>query len=317
MCRREQEATLPPGPRRGLGVTPSRARRDRWAGVWGAVAAIWVVGALPVAPEAEAQASNADGEAAAADAKPVPFGPGELKLYEAKLGPVPVGEGRLEVHGIEEVRDQETYHLSLSLEGGIPLARVDDQQTSWLDVRELMTHRFIQDLHQVRYERYREYEIFPEDRYFDISDREEPEEMITDQPLDEIAFLYYVRSLPLEVGDKYELNRYFQEDGNPVLLKVVREEEVETPAGTFETVVVRPTIETSGIFSEGGEAEVYFSNDDRRLLVKLHSRVPALPGSLSLLLEEVREGDPLQEWTPDMRHEAAERYRNNAGGGSP
>ena len=297
-----------------------RSERGHGSGrtyIWRRSFVLAVLGGLLLGSGAlEGQSANA-GSDAVEDAKPVPFGPGELKRYEAKLGPVPVGEGRLEVHGIENVRDRDTYQLSLSLEGGIPMARVDDQQTSWMDVEDLISHRFIQDLQQVRYERYREYEIFPEERYFDISDADEPEEMVTDQPLDEISFLYYVRSLPLEVGDRYELERYFQEDGNPVILDVVREDEVETPAGTFETVVVKPIIQTSGIFGEGGEAEVHFSRDDRRLLVKLYSKVPDLPGSLSLLLEEVREGDPLQAWEPDMRRDAAERYRTEAANDRP
>jgi len=63
------------------------------------------------------------------------------------------------------------------------------------------------------------------------------------------------------------------------------------PAGTFETIVVQPVIRTRGLFGEGGQAEVFFSDDDRRILVQLRSRV-RLVGSLSLHLQEYHPGQP-------------------------
>ena len=44
-------------------------------------------------------------------------------------------------------------------------------------------------------------------------------------------------------------------------------ETITVPAGTFRTIVVQPVIQTRGLFSEGGRAEVYFTDDDRRLLI--------------------------------------------------
>ena len=81
-------------------------------------------------------------------------------------------------------------------------------------------------------------------------------------------------------------------DLNPVRLEVLRIETVKVPAGTFETIVVRPIIKSKGLFSEGGQAEVYFTNDDNRVLVMLKSRVKILK-SLDLLLEEYTPGAPL------------------------
>ena len=47
--------------------------------------------------------------------------------------------------------------------------------------------------------------------------------------------------------------------------------------------MVRPVIQTRGLFGEGGQAEVHFSDDERRILVMIRSRVPVV-GSLSLHL---------------------------------
>ena len=95
-----------------------------------------------------------------------------------------------------------------------------------------------------------------------------------------------MRSIPLALGQTYSFDRYFKPDRNPVRVVVLRSEKVKVPAGTFSTVVVRPIIKTTGLFSEGGKAEVWFSDDDARLLVQLKTQTRV--GSLNLFLRKVQ-----------------------------
>jgi hypothetical protein len=223
---------------------------------------------------------------------PVPFAPGERLTYKVKLGVFNVGEGHMTVHGVEEIRDRSTYHVSMDLDGSAMFGtvKVRDRFHSWMDVRTLASRRFVKDIHEVNYKSYRAYEIYPEERRWDRTDGHEEEgETISDLPLDEIAFVYFVRTLPLEVGETYTFDRYFKEDGNPVTLKVLRKERKEVDAGTFETVVVQPIIRTSGLFSEGGKAELYFTDDEHRHLVYMRSEIPVV-GSITLHLRTVEAG---------------------------
>lgn len=236
---------------------------------------------------------------------PVPFGPGEMAEYQVRLGRISVGEGHMAVHGVENVRGNRSYHLSMGVSGGIPLARVDNLYQSWLDLDKLSAHRFIQDQNEIRTERFRHFEFFPEEGRWERADVDEEGELATDLPLDDISFVYYVRSLPLEVGETYTLDRYFRDRGNPVVVKVVRTDTVEVPAGTFETIVVEPIIQTRGLFGEGGEAEIHFSNDEHRILVQMRSRVPVM-GSLSLHLKKVSYGTPLRSFDPFSVEELSE-----------
>ncbi len=222
----------------------------------------------------------------------VPFGPGEKAEYQVKLGGIGVGSGTMEVLGIESVGGHPTYHTRLHVQGGIPLARVNTRMDSWIDTRGLFSRRFEQDQHEIRYKRYRIFDFYPETRTFRQRQTGEEGTLPTNEPLDDVAFLYYARTLPLEVGETYTINRYFREDGNPVVLKVLRRETVRMPAGTFNTIVVQPIIQTDGLFGEGGQAEVYFTDDERRMLVHLRSRVPVV-GSLSLHLRSYEAGTPL------------------------
>jgi hypothetical protein len=243
----------------------------------------------------------------------VPFGPGEDLTYQVKLGVFSVGEGHMQVVGLDSVRGHLTYHTSLRIEGGVPLFRVSDDFQSWFSVQDLVSHRFIKNQREGGYRAYRHYEFYPEERRFERGDNDEVRDMPTDQPLDDVSILYFVRSLPLEVGAEYSLDRYFKEDGNPVVIRVLRIETIDVPAGRFETIVVRPIIRTKGLFSQGGEAELYFTNDERKLLVLMKSKVP-LVGSLTLHLKSIVEGHPLR---PSSEAETDGRSAPGADGSPP
>lgn len=221
----------------------------------------------------------------------VPFQPGERLIYKVKLGVFNVGEGHMTVHGVEEVRGVPSYHVSMDLDGSAMFGtvQVHDRFHSWMDIRTLATRRFVKDIHEVNYKSFRSYEIYPEERRWERHENDEEGVTLSDVPLDEIAFVYFVRTLPLEVGETYTYDRYFKEDGNPVILKVLRRERKTVDAGTFDTIVVQPIIRTSGLFSEGGKAELYFTDDAERHLVYMRSEIPVV-GSITLHLRSVESG---------------------------
>jgi hypothetical protein len=228
----------------------------------------------------------------------VPFGPGERIQYGVWFGIMGRrGQAVSQVTGVETVRGNQAYRLNFTLRGGIPLARVNDRQDSWLDVANLYSHRFRQDLHQVRYKRLRTLDFLPARGIWQqLEDTSNTGPLASNRPLDDVSFLYWSRTLPLEVGRTYEFNRYFKEDGNPVIIQVLRRETVTVPAGTFNTIVVRPLIRTSGLFSDGGEAEVYYTDDARRLIVQVKTKVSF--GTLDMRLEEYTPGQRLAATNP-------------------
>jgi hypothetical protein len=221
----------------------------------------------------------------------LPFAAGERADYQVRLGGVSVGSGYVEIAGSEVVNGFPTLHARMRVQGGVPLAHVDDLYESWIDTQGLFSRRFLQDIHEVRYRRMRSYDFDPARRTWRRTDgKVESGTLPTDKPLDELSFMYYARTLPLEVGDQYNLTRYFKESGNPVVLRVLRRETVTVPAGRFHTIVVQPLIRTSGLFGEGGRAEIYFSDDERRIPVLIKSRVPVV-GSLTMSLRSYRAGN--------------------------
>ena len=254
-----------------------------------AAAAVAVLAPLAT-PARAAQDSVAVVPAEAVAEQRVPWEVGERLEYDVRFGRFRAGSGVMEVRSIEQVRGRPAYHMLFEVKGGIPLFRIHDVFQSWMDTTTLASLRFHQDQDEGPKERRRRYEIYPSRRIFTESSHGDPtEHPSVSSPVDDGGFLYFLRTVPLEVGRTYTFNNYFRPDRNPVTLRVLRRERVRVPAGTFDAIVVQPTVKTrSGIFGEDGKAEVWLSDDHERVVLQLKSSLSI--GSLNLYLKSHRRG---------------------------
>ena len=207
-------------------------------------------------------------------------------VYDVKYGVFNVGTARMEVLALDTLRGRKVWHTKLEIEGGIPGYRVHDVLESWIDVESFNSLRHRQETVEGKRERTKVYEIFPERGVYREDNK--PERPTVAQPLDEGAFIFYVRNQPLELGRSYDFPRYFIPDRNPVTLIVDRKVKITVPAGTFQAIVVKPIIKSKGVFSQNGRAEIWFTDDDRRLMVRMETHV--IFGTISLQLREFTQG---------------------------
>jgi len=216
---------------------------------------------------------------------PVPFGVGERLEYDVKFGKLRVGSGSMEVADVQDVRGRSTWHTIFQVRGGTFFYRVNDQYESWVDRHTGNSLRFKQDLNEGRRDVERAYEIFPDRAVYQESGEDTTKASVRN-PLDDGSFLYFLRTIPLAVGETYVFERYFRPDRNPVTIKVLRKERIGVPAGEFDAIVVQPVIKTSGIFSENGHAEIWLSDDENRIMLQMKSGLSF--GSLNLYLKSYR-----------------------------
>lgn len=233
------------------------------------------------------------------------FPAGERFTYSARFGRVKVGQATLAVEAVDTVDGTPAYRLAMGREAGVPFCKIDDREVSWVSPLPLRTLRYEQHYRQCGgYELDRRYAFDhsaspPTWTMINMSPGGEDGdnggsadwrlETVKTEPtavnaIDQVAYLYLARMIPLDVGRTYRFDRYFQEDGNPVVLKVLRRETVRVPAGEFETVVIRPIIQAEGAFSEGGEAEVYITDDERRIPVQIKASMSI--GSVNMYLRK-------------------------------
>lgn len=206
------------------------------------------------------------------------YRPGERLVYDAHVGILGgVGEAILELRA-DSLNGISVYNGRLELHASAVFGRfkVDNLLQTWFDPETMRSHRFAKRQDEPKTKTDETFDFLIDEGVWRRTDGQEEGELTSDYPLDDISFIYYVRALPLEVGKRYVLNDYYKDSGNPVILDVLRRETVRVPAGEFQTIVVRPTIQTSGLFSEGGEAELYLTDDVQRFLVMLKSKLPLL-----------------------------------------
>ncbi len=271
--------------RRRLVATLREVARARQA-----VALAALLAALPLGTAAQSQATLLlDSLSVAPRAvAPLPFEPGERLSYRVKYGIFGVGRALLGVAEVDTLRGSSVYPVHLNMRANVLGYRFDHWLMSWIDTETLVSRRFVND--QRRRGRYREYDIFPEERLVQRIDRDTTWSIPTSDPLDDISFVYFTRTLPLEVGHTYTFNRFYKEKGNPIHLEILRRDTRKVGAGTFNTIVVRPTIPGSSFFAEGGGAEIHLSDDERRLVVYMKVDGPVLPINITMHLEEIGTG---------------------------
>ena len=219
---------------------------------------------------------------------PVPFVVGEELTYKASFGRINAGTARMRVDCIDVVRGRNAYHLIFTIDGGVPFFRVHDRYESWVDIQTLSSLRHVQVVAEGRYRRTTTYEIYPERAAYQKNGRDSLMASVSN-PLDDGSFIYAVRAAGVKVGETREENRYFRPDRNPVVFAGLRTENVSVPAGTYAAVVVAPTIRTKGMFAEGGEAQVWFSDDAHRLPVQFKTKFGGF--TITLALESVTLGE--------------------------
>lgn len=228
-----------------------------------------------VAPSAVTSTSSVNGGRA-------PFVSGERLEYAVSFGRVHVGSGEMQL-AIDTLDGRSVWHADFAIDGGFSALSVHDTNSSWFDTTSLNSLRFTQRLHEPRYHADRDTRMSPETRTY--QQRGRAAKPSVSDPLDDVSVVYFVRTLPLAVGECYELYRYFQPEGNPVVVHVVRRERITVPAGTFNAFVLRPEIRTSGVFSQNGHAELWLSDDSTHIVLQLKSSLTF--GSINLYLRRV------------------------------
>jgi hypothetical protein len=218
------------------------------------------------------------------------FPVGERLLYDARFGFITLGHAAMEVAGVDTIRGVPSLHINFVLQGGTFFYRMNDRMDSWIGLADFASRRFRQDFDEGGKRRQANYEIFPDSGFYrDLkADTTLP---TSPDPLDDAAFFYFARTVPLEPGQRYEFNRYFRPDRNPVVLEVLARDTIDVPAGRFPTVVIRPTVQGRGILAEASDPRMWLSDDDRRIMVQLKSRFPF--GTITLrLLKSERPAEP-------------------------
>ena len=220
----------------------------------------------------------------------VPFPVGERLVYGARYGPFSVGTATMQVAGVDTIRGVEAVHFVFLIDGGALWYHIHQNLESWVGRHDFRSRRFLNQTEEKGKAWERRFEIYPDSGFYREAGRDTTVTTVAD-PLDDAAFLYWIRTVPLEVGKRYEYRRYFRPERNPVIVEVLKRERVGVAGKKWDAIVVRPRIPNGGgIFAEKADARMWLSDDSLRIMLALQSKFSF--GQVTLKLKEYSDPRP-------------------------
>lgn len=200
-------------------------------------------------------------------AAPYPFAVGETLQYDAKLGLIPIGSATMTVNPMARERGREAF-VFVATGQGRPLGlRMGADLKSYVGVTEFNSLRFDRRIVQGGSVEEAQFQIVPDSsRYREVGN---PQDWAAPRnPLDELAFLYYLRTAPLKVGATYQIPRYFKTGYNPVQVRVLGRTTWTLPNGG-----TAPVLQLE-VTSRSLRMNIAMTDDARRLPVEIELPLP-------------------------------------------
>src|SRR5438046_2146744 len=214
----------------------------------------------------------------------VPFAVGERLVYGARYGPFSVGTATMEVAGVDTIRAVEAVHFRFLIDGGALWYHIHQNLESWVGRGDFRSRRFLNQTEEKGKTWERKFEIYPDSGVYREAGRDSAASTVAD-PLDDAAFLYWIRTVPLEIGKRYEYRRYFRPERNPVIVEVLKRDRVSVAGRKWNAIVIRPRIPNGGgIFAEKADARMWLSDEQPRIMLALQSNFSF--GQVTLKLKE-------------------------------
>ena len=187
------------------------------------------------------------------------------------------------VEGPVDIRGVNTWLLRFDFQAGMGPMKAVDRTSSWLDPMRMAAQRYTKHEKHVLAKRDERVEIFASQKKWAGSDGASGVSP-TDTPLDELSFMYFIRTLPLAADSTYRFNRHFDPARSPTTVTVVRRESISTPAGRFQTVLVEMRVRDSRRYKGEGVIRINLSDDAMRIPVRIESAMPVI-GTAVMTLE--------------------------------
>jgi len=221
---------------------------------------------------------------AGADYQP-PFQAGEDLTFAIRWGVVTGGYATLSVPSIDLIGGQPAYHiLSEAHSTGVvdTFYKVRDKNEAWMDKTSPRSLGYSKKIHEGNYSVDEVVELDQTARTFHTTEirhdkndaKEEKKGEIPPNVLDILSSLYYIRSVPLEVGKTFTIDVHSGDKTWPLLVKVKKLEKVKVKAGKFLCYRVEPVLRERGIFiAKGKKMEVWMTADARHMPVLMRSEI--------------------------------------------
>jgi hypothetical protein len=197
---------------------------------------------------------------------------GEKMNFSISFRGLLIGHGYLEVCAKESFQDKEVYHL-------VSYAQTEDFFASFFYLKDRVDTLVDGDnLNTLVYEKSAQEGNNSE--YIKVFFNNENDTAVVGEKTykivpgsrDILGSFYYLRTIPLVSGDSFTIPIYHGEHNTTLNISVTNGEKLETPAGTFNTILVKGTMDSSdGIFTGSSDFKLWLTDDDHRYVAKIQA----------------------------------------------
>ena len=203
----------------------------------------------------------------------VGFGVGEKLVFSVQYGLITAGEATLEVRNLATIRGRPCYRVVSDARTNDFFSKfyqVRDRYESYMDTTELYSLHYEKHIREGKFKRDEVVEFDQSGHRAIYKDKVVP---IPPMAHDVLSALYFVRTLPLEVGQSIAIANHIDGKNYPLIVKVHGRERVKVDAGEFDCLVVEPILRGPGVFTQKGRLTVWLTDDEVRMPVLMKSKV--------------------------------------------
>ena len=196
-----------------------------------------------------------------------------------------MGRGYLSVESIDNISGVQSYHIKFQANThkfADRIFRVRDKIDIWLNKTDLATLKINKEINEGNYHK-NYYTLIDYNNSIVITNKDTIN--INGAVRDPYSLLYYFRTIPLEVGQILDFTTFDNKKLTGFQVIVDDKQTLETPAGKFPCVIVKPFREGKTLLKNEGDMKIWFSDDELRLPVQIQIKLKY--GSMLLQLRTI------------------------------
>ena len=217
------------------------------------------------------------------------FTVGERLVFDVGYSFIVAGEAVMSIPKVDTIAGRPSYQILFTVNSTPTFSwiyKVEDRYETMLDVEGLFPWRFSQHIREGGYRRDFQAEFDQRTHVAKANDTEYP---IPPFVHDIVSAFYFARTLDyskFRPGQKHVLFNFYKDTTYQLAIKFLGYQRVDVDAGKFDCVVVEPLIQEGGLFKSEGRIIIWLTNDDRKIPVKVSTKVAV--GSIETELREYK-----------------------------
>jgi hypothetical protein len=201
---------------------------------------------------------------------------GERLVYDIGYSFITAGEAVFSIPSVETMHGRECYQVLFTVNSTPTFSffyKVDDRYETMLDKKGIFPWRYTQRIREGKYSNDFAAEF---DQLSNIAITKAGSYPVPPYVHDVVSAMFYIRTLDYSKrrpGEKILLQNFFKDTTYQLAVKFLGYQQISVDAGKFNCILVEPMIMEGGLFKSEGRIIIWMTNDERKIPVKVSTKV--------------------------------------------